>query len=79
MARSSFVYMLVVALLAGCASPMEVLTGGRVRGDAASVTVIGLEPADALPFAVAHCSRFNSAASFWRRSGADTVFRCSKS
>ncbi|MBI1684055.1 hypothetical protein [Caulobacter hibisci] len=69
----------LLLLLAACASPMQILTRDRMRGDADGVTVMAMAPGDALPLAVAHCARFKKAASFARRQGGDAVFRCSAS
>lgn len=72
---------LLLLVLSACASAQErvfqKLVGGRVEGDAAQVAVSGADgPVDALPLAVAHCTRFGRAAQFRSREGEKLVFAC---
>ena len=43
-------------VLAGCGSPVDLLTGGRVEGDAEAVTVQADSAPQAAPMALSHCS-----------------------
>ena len=45
-------------IAAGCGSPVDLLTGGRVKGDAQSVTVVADSAPQAAPMALAHCSHY---------------------
>ena len=70
------------ALLAGCVSPAETVgrvLDRRVRGDADHALVPGYsDQLDALPFATAHCSRFNKATQFRRVTREGVLFACVK-
>ena len=68
-------------LLSGCAAAGEQLLqraiGGHVSGDASQALVQDMpSAADALPLAIAHCTRFGKKAQFARRAGQDHLFRC---
>ena len=69
-------------LLASCADGGEGLVdrlagSGRVQGGSDRVVVHGLaSAADALPFAIAHCSHYKKSAQFERREGGDYMYRC---
>ncbi len=68
-------------VLAGCSgSPplVDHLSAGRVQGDADRVSVQGGRW-EALPLAVAHCSRFGRSAQFDRLDGDHAIYRCVKS
>ena len=76
---------LILLTLGGCAEGFgagglsDRLAGsGRVRGDAEEVVVTGFESrVEALPLAVAHCSRFGRSAQFDRRQETGAYrFRC---
>jgi hypothetical protein len=76
MIRQSLAALLVLSTAAACASPVGLLTRGRLKGDEQGVTVFSTLSDGAWPLAVAHCSRFHKSASFARREGSHTVFRC---
>ena len=68
-------------VLSACASAQEQvldkLVGDRVQGDASQVLVSGADgPADALPLAIAHCTRFGRAAQFRSREADKLAFAC---
>ena len=67
--------------LSSCAAAsegaLEHLLGGRVEGDATRAAISGADgPLDALPLAIAHCTRFGRDAQFSRREGGRIVFAC---
>jgi hypothetical protein len=53
-------------IAAGCGSPVDLLTGGRVKGDAQSVTVVADSAPQAAPMALAHCSHYGLATRYDR-------------
>ena len=79
MAHRLFICLLLLNL-SGCASGADVLgglLGGRVDGDSDRAAVSGADgPVDALPLAIAHCTRFGRSAQFSGREGAKVVFAC---
>ena len=52
------------AFLAGCGSPADFLTGGRVEGDSDAVTVKAESAPQAAPMALSHCSHYDRATQF---------------
>jgi hypothetical protein len=54
-------------LLAGCGSPVDLLSGGRVEGDADAVSVQAESAPQAAPMALAHCSHYDRGAQFDRQ------------
>lgn len=53
-------------LLVGCGSPVDVLTGGRVEGDADAVQVEADGAPQAAPMALSHCNHYGRATQFDR-------------
>ncbi|WP_119303912.1 hypothetical protein [Dongia deserti] len=62
------------AFLAGCGSPVDFLTGGRVEGDSEAVTVQADSAPQAAPMALSHCSHYGRGTQFDREVAA-RVFR----
>jgi hypothetical protein len=62
--RWSLVVWAVVA--AGCGSPVDFLTGGRVDGNAEAVTVKAASAPQAAPMALSHCAHYDRATQFDR-------------
>ena len=64
-------------VLAGCGSPVDLLTGGRVEGDADAVTVQADSAPQAAPMALSHCSHYDRATQFDREVSAGVFqYRC---
>ena len=64
-------------VLAGCGSPVDLLTGGRVEGDAEAVTVQADSAPQAAPMALSHCSHYDRATRFDRELAAGVLqYRC---
>lgn len=55
-----------MALLAGCGSPVDMISGSRVEGDANAVSVAAESAPQAAPMALAHCSHYDRGARFDR-------------
>jgi hypothetical protein len=53
-------------LAAACGSPVDLLTGGRVEGDASAVSVQADSAPQAAPMALAHCSHYDRGTRFDR-------------
>jgi hypothetical protein len=63
--------------VAGCGSPADFLTGGRVEGDAESVAVKADSAPQAAPMALSHCSHYGRATQFDREVAAGVFqYRC---
>lgn len=63
--------------LAGCGSPVDFLTGGRVDGNADAVTVKAASAPQAAPMALSHCSHYGRATQFDREIAAgEFQYRC---
>ena len=64
-------------VVAGCGSPVDFLTGGRVEGDAEAVTVQADSAPQAAPMALSHCSHYDRATQFDREVAAGVFqYRC---
>ena len=64
-------------LLAGCGSPVDVLTGGRAEGDAEAVEVQAESAPQAAPMALSHCNHYGRGAQFDREIEAGVFrYRC---
>jgi hypothetical protein len=64
-------------MLAGCGSPVDFLTGGRVEGDGDAVTVQADSAPQAAPMALSHCSHYDRATQFDREISAGVFqYRC---
>ena len=64
-------------VLAGCGSPVDLLTGGRVEGDAEAVTVQADSAPQAAPMALSHCSHYDRATQVDREVAAGVYqYRC---
>ena len=68
-------WLLLAALVAGCASAPAADGERRVIGDANQVSVQGGR-LDALPLAIAHCARFGRAAQWGHTDGDRSVYAC---
>ena len=64
-------------VVASCGSPVELLTGGRVEGDADAVKVQADSAPQAAPMALSHCSHYDRATQFDREVSAGVYqYRC---
>jgi hypothetical protein len=64
-------------LLAGCGSPVDVLTGGRVEGNTDAVQVEAESAPQAAPMALSHCNHYGRATQFDREIEAGVFrYRC---
>lgn len=69
--------LLGTSLLAGCGSPVDLLTGGRMNGGPHAVSVEADSATQAAPMALAHCSHYRLAAQFDRELEAGVYrYRC---
>lgn len=69
--------LLGTCFLAGCGSPVDLLTGGRVNGDSQAVSVEADSAVQAAPMALAHCSHYGLATQFDRELEAGVYrYRC---
>jgi hypothetical protein len=59
-------FLLWFMLLLGCGSPVDVLTGGRVDGNAEAVQVEAESAPQAAPMALSHCNHYGRATQFDR-------------
>ena len=74
--RRSIALLLMVAV-AGCGSPVDLLTGGRVEGNAEAVTVQADSAPQAAPMALSPCSHYGRATQFDREVAAGRFqYRC---
>lgn len=55
-----------MVLMAGCGSPVDIINGARVEGDASSVNVVADSAPQAAPMALAHCSHYDRGTRFDR-------------
>jgi hypothetical protein len=63
--------------LAGCGSPVDFLTGGRVEGDSEAVEVKAQSAPQAAPMALSHCNHYDRATQFDREIAAGVFrYRC---
>ena len=64
-------------VVAGCGSPADLLTGGRVEGDSDAVIVKAASAPQAAPMALSHCSHYDRATQFDREVAAGVFqYRC---
>ena len=71
------IWIAATLLIAGCGSPVDFLTGDRVEGDAASVSVKADSAAQAAPMALGHCNHYGLGTQFDREVAAGTFrYRC---
>jgi hypothetical protein len=66
-----------IMVVAGCGSPVDLLTGGRVEGDSEAVTIKAASAPQAAPMALSHCSHYDRATQFDREVAAGSFrYRC---